>query len=108
MNAAILSRLGATEAQIADFCRRWRIVRFELFGSVLRDDFDTQSDIDVLVTFEDGRKYGISELLDMESELKALFGRPVDLTERRLVETSRNWIRRRAILDSARTLYAAA
>jgi hypothetical protein len=104
----ILARLGVTQEQIAAFCRKWQIVRLELFGSVLRDDFDDQSDIDVLVSFQEGSRLGLTELLSMEDELQLLFGRHVDLIERRLIETSRNWVRRRNILQSARLLYAAA
>jgi uncharacterized protein len=104
----ILTRLHVTEEQIAAFCRKWQIVRFELFGSVLREDFDERSDVDVLATFLEGSRHGLSELLSMEEDLQAFFGRHVDLIERRLIETSRNWVRRRNILQSARLLYAAA
>jgi predicted nucleotidyltransferase len=104
----ILDRLGVSAEQIADFCRRWKIVRFELFGSVLRDDFDAQSDIDVLITFAEGVIRTFSEDLDMETEFAALVGRNVDLVERGLVEKSRNYIRRKRILKSARVLYEAA
>jgi predicted nucleotidyltransferase len=104
---AILDRLHVTEAQIAAFCQKWQIVRFELFGSVLREDFDAESDIDVLVTFRAQSKWRFAGLLDMEDELKAMFGREVDLVERPLLERSPNWIRRRAILDSATPVYAA-
>ena len=104
----VLARLHVTEAQIAAYCRKWAIVRFELFGSALRADFDEQSDVDVLVTFGPEGKSGIGELLDMEDELQILFGRHTDLVARHLIETSRNWVRRRNILQSAQLLYAAA
>ena len=104
---AILERLNVTEAQIAEFCRKWGIVRLELFGSALRDDFDAESDVDVLVTFEAERRPVLHDLLDMEEELQRLFGRRIDLVKRHLVEDSPNWIRRRSILDSARLVYAA-
>ena len=103
-----LTRLGVTPAQIADFCRRWNIVRFELFGSVLRDDFDAESDIDVLVTYAPGYGASLDELLGAEDELSALTRRKVDLVKRKVIEGSPNWIRRRAILNNARTVYAAA
>jgi len=103
----ILARLHVTEDQIAAFCRKWKIERLELFGSALRDDFDEQSDVDVLVTFDDDRQVGLRELLDMEEELQQLFARKVDLIKRHLVEESPNWIRRASILDSARLVYAA-
>jgi len=75
---------------------------------VLRGDFDELSDIDVLVTFDEGVSYGIGSQLRLEAELAALFGRKVDYVERRLIRQSRNPIRRRAILESARLIYAAA
>ncbi|MBI5283685.1 MAG: nucleotidyltransferase domain-containing protein [Chloroflexi bacterium] len=107
MDESILARLHVTEDQIAGFCRKWEIVRFELFGSILRDDFDAQSDVDVLVTFADEGQIRLHDLIDMEEELKALFGRKVDLIKRHLVEESPNWIRRTRILNSARVVYAA-
>ena len=108
MDDDILTRLHVTNDQIAAFCRKWQIVRFELFGSALRDDFDDESDVDVLVCFQEGSRQGLSELMSMEEELQMLFERHVDVVERRLVETSRNWVRRRNILQNARLLYAAA
>ncbi|MEX2227606.1 MAG: nucleotidyltransferase domain-containing protein [Dehalococcoidia bacterium] len=101
------TRLGGTPEQIEQFCRKWKIVRLELFGSVLRDDFDDESDIDLLVTFDEDHRPSLGEQLDMEDELRTIFGRNVDLVKRHLVETSENWIRRRRILESARPIYAA-
>src|SRR5436190_356555 len=105
----IAPNLRATTEEIEEFCRKWKIVRFELFGSALREDFDGNSDVDVLVTFGSGEseKCRIADLLTMEDELQEMFGRQVDLVERRLVETSRNWVRRRNILSSAELVYAA-
>lgn len=112
MDDIVFSRLHVTEEQIAEFCKKWKIERFELFGSALRDDFDAESDVDsagdvdVLVTFADDGQIGLRDLLDMEEELEARFGRRVDLIKRHLVEESPNWIRRRRILQSARLVYA--
>lgn len=103
----ILARLRVTEDQIAAFSRKWQIVRFELFGSVLRDDFRPESDIDVLVTFDPCASWTFRDDMAMEEDLVGLFGRPVDLVERQLVEKSPNWVRRRHILESARAIYAA-
>jgi predicted nucleotidyltransferase len=102
------ARLGVPIARIEEFCRRWNIVRFEVFGSVLRDDFDSASDVDVLVTYAPGGTRTLSSHLDQEEELAALFRRRVDLVERNLVETNPNWVRRKAILRSAHLVYAAA
>lgn len=91
---------------IAEFCKRWRIVEFSLFGSVLRDDFGPDSDIDVLIEFEKGEKHTLFDLVQMEDELQSIFRRKVDLLTKQAVETSRNYLRRKKILDTAEVTYA--
>lgn len=93
--------------KIAEFCQKWKIREFSFFGSVLRADFRHDSDIDVLVTFDESAHHTLFDLVHMEEDLKKIFGRDVDLVSRRGIETSRNYIRRRAILDSAEAVYAA-
>jgi predicted nucleotidyltransferase len=100
--------VSVTHEQIAAFCEKWKIVKLELFGSVLRDDFDAESDIDVLATFGESVRLTIGAILDMEDELRDLFQRDVDLVERKVVEKNPNWVRRRRVLNSARLIYAAA
>ncbi|MBI5374669.1 MAG: nucleotidyltransferase family protein [Candidatus Schekmanbacteria bacterium] len=90
--------------KIAEFCNRWKITEFALFGSVLRDDFNPKSDIDVLVSFSDDAHWSLFAFVDMKDELKAIFGREVDLLEKGGL---RNPFRRRAILASKVVLYAA-
>ncbi len=101
-------RLHIPEEKIAGFCRRWKITEFALFGSVLRDDFTSNSDIDVLVTFAPDARWNLMDHVDMQDELKIIFGRNIDLVSKRGIERSRNHIRRKAILDSAEVVYAAA
>jgi predicted nucleotidyltransferase len=91
---------------IREFCQRRRVICFELFGSVLRDDFRDDSDIDVMVTFEHGAHPTLLTLASMAIELEKLFGRKVDLLTRRGVEQMRNPYRRAPILREARTIYA--
>lgn len=93
--------------RIAEFCKKWSIREFAFFGSVLRDDFGPKSDIDVLVTFAADARHTLFDLVDMEDELREIFGRDVDLVSKRGVESSRNSIRKTAILDSAEAVYAA-
>ena len=93
--------------EIAAFCERWQLAELALFGSVLRDDFGPDSDVDVLVKFKPGCTPGFFGLVRMETELSELFGRDVDLVTRPAVEGSRNYIRRKAILESAEVVYAA-
>lgn len=91
---------------IAALCALHRVERLDVFGSVLRDDFTPGSDVDFLVTFvDDDRGPWMGRLPALEEDLARLLGRPVDVVDRRGVETSDNWIRRRHILSSARTIY---
>ena len=93
--------------EITAFCKRWRVTELALFGSVLRDDFGPESDIDVLVRFDSQARHTLLDIAQMENELSRMLGREVDLIERTAVEKSRNYIRRKAILESAETIYAA-
>ncbi len=93
--------------EIAAFCRKWNILEFSLFGSVLREDFSPTSDIDVLVLFHPDTHYSFFDLVHMQDELKEIFGREVDLVSKRGIEASRNPIRRKEILESAEVVYAA-
>ena len=90
--------------RIEAFCRKWKIREFALFGSVLRDDFRPDSDVDVLVVFDPDFQPALRDWLDMEDELEAMFGRKVDLVEKGSVE---NPFKRRHILRSNAVLYAA-
>ncbi|MEA2239858.1 MAG: uncharacterized protein QOC81_4582 [Thermoanaerobaculia bacterium] len=87
--------------KLRDFCRRWKITEFSLFGSVVRDDFGPESDVDVLVTFAADARWSLFDMSDMNDELKILFDRDVDLLTRRAVEGSLNPIRKTSILNSA-------
>ena len=98
------SRIAIDRGVIAEFCRRHHIQRLSLFGSVLRDDFRPDSDVDVLVEFEPDAVIGLFEYLDAQEELESIFGRPVDLVERSALE---NPFRRREILRTAVGVYAA-
>jgi uncharacterized protein len=99
--------LAISRDKIAEFCCRWKITELALFGSVLRDDFRPDSDIDVLVTFAPDASWRFYDLIGMKEELEGMFGRSVDLVEKRLVERSENYIRRRHILDHMETIYVA-
>ena len=93
--------------KIAEFCKRWQIKELALFGSVLRDDFRPDSDIDLLVTFAPGASRSLFDHVDMEDEMESILGRKVDLVSRHAIERSENPWRRHDILTSARTIYAA-
>lgn len=93
--------------KIADFCRKWQVRELSLFGSVLTEHFGPDSDIDVLVSFNEAARHTLFDLAHMQDELQQVFGRKVHVVSRRGLESSRNYIRRRAILSSAESVYAA-
>jgi len=88
---------------IAEFCQRWKVTEFAIFGSALRDDFNALSDIDVLVSFDDLAEITLLDLAQMQIELERLFNRPVDLVEKAAL---RNPYRRKEILETAQVVYA--
>ena len=98
------TRLTLDERCLRAFCDRWRVDTLELFGSILRDDFRSDSDVDVLVTFLPDTDWGLLDHAAMEEELAGLLGRRVDLLTRRAVAQSTNQIRRASILDNAAPL----
>ena len=98
-------KIDISQEQIADFCQRWQISELALFGSVLRDDFGPGSDLDILVTFAPGAKWGLLDHVKMEQELAGLLHCKVDLLTKRAVERSPNQLLRREILGTAEVIY---
>ena len=102
----VQTRIDVSMQQVEQFCRRHGVQELALFGSVLRDDFSPDSDIDVLVTLQPGQTMTLEKYLDMRDELSAMFGgREVDLVQKRLLK---NPFRRHEILTTREVLYAAA
>lgn len=104
--AASVDQAGLYD-KVEQFCKRWKIREIALFGSALRQDFDEESDLDFLVTFEADADWSLLDHVRMQQELESLFGREVDLVSRRALARSRNWLRREEILKDARTLFSA-
>ncbi|OQY84718.1 MAG: hypothetical protein B6D40_04985 [Anaerolineae bacterium UTCFX3] len=92
--------------KIADFCRKYNIQKLAFFGSVLRDNFKPTSDVDILIEFKKGYTSGLA-FFAMPDELRKILGRNVDLLTYQGVKASRNPIRKKAILDSAKVFYVA-
>ena len=104
MSGILERNIDVPTAALQEFSERWGVQSIALFGSVLRRDFDTDSDIDVLLSFRSGSKADLIDLVYMRAELQELFGRRVDLVERDALE---NPYRRAEILTNAHTIYAA-
>lgn len=105
LNAQLQQRLGLSIPEIATFCQRWQILELALFGSVLREDFRDDSDIDLLLHFAPQAKQGLLTLAKIKHELEAHSGRKIDIALKESVENSENWIRRHEILKTAQVIY---
>jgi uncharacterized protein len=98
-----IERLGISLEDVAAFCQHWKIVEFAVFGSVLRDDFRPDSDIDVLVTFASNDGWSLFDLMNLQRELESMVRRSVDLLEKRDLK---NPFRRAEILRTYQVIYA--
>jgi predicted nucleotidyltransferase len=105
MHAAVSTK----RETLADLCQRFHVRRLEVFGSAARGlDFDAQrSDADLLVEFEPGAEPDLAGFLDLKDALEQALGRPVDLLDRKSIEHSRNYLRRRHILQEAEPIFVA-
>ena len=95
--------ISINKQAVVGFCKKWKIVEMSLFGSVLRDDFKPDSDIDVLVTFSPEAQWSLWDFPQMQDELKAIFGREVDIVEK---DALKNPFRRHSILTTRQVVYA--
>jgi uncharacterized protein len=96
-------KITVPRKKIEEFCRRWKIAEFALFGSVLREDFGPDSDVDVLVSFAKDADWDLFDWVNMIEELRGIFGREVDLVEK---TSLRNPFRRHYILNTQKVIYA--
>jgi uncharacterized protein len=95
--------------EIEEFCKKWKVQEFALFGSVLRDDFDPKkSDVDVLITFANRASTSLFDLVDMHDELGRVFNRKIDLVDKQVIEEDRNPYRKKAILEHYEVIYGKA
>ena len=97
-------KINIPETKIVEFCQRWRVNELAVFGSVLGDDFRPDSDVDVLVVFQDDAHWSLFDHFRAQEELEQIFGREVDLVEKAAV---RNPFRRHHILNHHEVIYAA-
>jgi predicted nucleotidyltransferase len=97
-------RVDLPQDKITAFCQKWRVVELALFGSVLRDDFGPDSDIDILISFQPDAPWSLWDLFDIRQELQEMFGREVDLVEKGAL---RNPFRKHEILHNHEVVYAA-
>jgi len=97
-------KINIPQEKIEDFCKKWKIAEFSIFGSALREDFSFKSDVDVLISFEPEIPWSLFDWVDMIDELKGILGCKVDLVEK---SGLRNPFRRHEILNNRQVIYAA-
>jgi len=102
-----MSGIAVDKRRLNALCRRWRIVELALFGSYLRGNDTPESDVDLLVTFDPEAGWSLYDFVELQEELSSLLERKVDLVSRRGLERSRNPIRPKEILSTAKVIYAA-
>ena len=103
-DVAANARIELPMREIQEFCRKYGVEEFSLFGSVLRDDFGPDSDVDVMLKFKPGYGFTFENTPDIQDDLQRIFGRAVDVIEK---DRIRNPFRRHAIMSSYRVVYAA-
>jgi hypothetical protein len=96
--------IATPKRQLDDFCHKWKVAELAAFGSATRDDFRSDSDVDLLVTFAPDAEWSLYDWIDMIAELREIFGREVDLLS---AQALRNPFRRHEILKAREILYAA-
>lgn len=92
--------------EIKQFCKDWKVKELSVFGSLITDKFNKESDIDILISLKDNTHYGLFELSDMKIELEKIFGREVDLVTRKSVEKSSNYLQSKSILENLKSIYS--
>ncbi|MCW6034761.1 nucleotidyltransferase domain-containing protein [Spirulina subsalsa FACHB-351] len=98
---AILLPMDAIEI----FCQRWQIAQLSVFGSILRDDFNNDSDVDFVYVLKPNIQWRLVDLMGAEEELEKLLCRKVDLVNKSTVEQNHNWLRKQNILSSSQVIY---
>lgn len=101
-----VNRINIREDILAEICKRYKISEIALFGSALRDDFTESSDIDLLVEFKPDSGITLFNIVDLKDEFEKLFGREVDIVPKNAVKRSRNYLRKKAILENYKVIYA--
>jgi len=102
-----INNIDLSEERLKEICLKYQVKELSIFGSALRDDFNSGSDIDLLVTFYDNTGYSLFEIVRIKEEFEQFLNRPVDLVNRKAIGKSKNRYRKRAILESAKVIYPA-
>ena len=100
-----INNINVPDEKLKELCGKYLVKELSLLGSGLRSDFNRESDIDLLVTFEESANYSLFDIVRIKEEFEKFFNRPVDLIDREAIEKSTNVYRKKAILESAKVIY---
>lgn len=101
----VLRNIKYSQKELEKFCQRWKIIRLEIFGSAIRDDFKEESDVDLLVEYHPDFHRTLLDMEEMQKDIEEIFQRSVDLITKKSIERSSNPYKRQNILDQAIVLY---
>jgi uncharacterized protein len=100
-----INKFNISQTELDEICKRFLIKELSLFGSINSDNFNEDSDIDLLVAFEDHANFSLFDIVRIKDSFENLFNRRVDLVSKNAIKQSRNIYRRDAILKSAKVIY---
>jgi hypothetical protein len=101
-----IKNINIQEEKLKEICRNYSIKELSMFGSILRSDFDSGSDIDLLIEFEPDMRISLFDIVDLKKEFEKLFGREVDIVTKNAIKRSRNHLRKKNILENYKVVYA--
>jgi uncharacterized protein len=101
-----IRNINFQEEQLREICKRYLIRELAIFGSALREDFNEKSDVDLLIEFEPKSGITLFNIVDLKEEFEKLFGRDVDIVSKKAIQRSRNYIKRKVILENLKVIYA--
>jgi len=102
----IINNQEIQESKLNSICKRYSLIEVALIGSVLREDFNNKSDIDLLIEFSPDNGFSLFDLVELKEEFEKLFSREVDIVSKRAIEKSKNNLRKKAILENYKVIYA--
>lgn len=101
-----IRNINIQEEQLAEICKKFKIRELTIFGSALREDFNEKSDVDLLVEFNPNSGISLFDVVDLKEALESFLGREVDIVSKKAIQRSRNYLKKKAILDNYMVIYA--
>jgi len=101
-----IRNINIQEEQLGEICKKYKIRELAIFGSALREDFNEKSDVDLLVEFKPNSGISLFDIVDLKEAFESFLGREVDIVSKKAIQMSRNYLKKKAILDNYRVIYA--